>query len=265
MEATVLRTQNLTARFGGHVAVNRVSCAFDAGTLTAIIGQDGAGKSAYFDLISGQLHASTGRVYLKEQDISRMPLAARTRAGIGHAIQRATLFSDLSVMDNLRLAAQTTSKHRADMWGMAHHHRARMEAAVQTLEKMNLADKRDQIVSTLSENDQRKLEVATLITRDPLVFLFDRPSAGMRPDEAQIVVELIDELKSRRDRVILLVEHNLEVIRALADRVIMLHRGCVVADGPPDAVMKLDRVRKAQIPQDQRPVLDALFPDQRKV
>ncbi|MQQ08604.1 ATP-binding cassette domain-containing protein [Epibacterium sp. SM1979] len=247
MSSTLLRTQDLTARFGGHVAVDGVSCAFAAGALTAIIGPNGAGKTTYFDLISGQVNASTGRVFLGGRDISRMPVAARARAGIGRAFQLTNLFPNLSVMENLRLVAQSKSKRRACIWSMASRHRTLIEAAEQALEQVQLKDQRFQKISELSHGDQRKLEVAMLMTLDPLVYMFDEPTAGMSMDEAPVVLDLIAALKQRRDRTILLVEHKMDVIRALADRIIVLNNGCLAADGAPAEVMESDIVQEAYI------------------
>lgn len=258
MSSALLQTQDLTARFGGHVAVNAVSCAFQAGSLTAIIGPNGAGKTTYFDLISGQVNASMGRVLLDGHDISHLPVASRTRAGIGRAFQLTNLFPDLSVMENLRLVVQSKSSRPACAWSMASRHRVLIETAEQALEQVQLANQRKLTVSGLSHGDQRKLEVAMLMTLDPLVYMFDEPTAGMSMDEAPVVLELIAQLKQRKDRTILLVEHKMDVIRALADRIIVLHNGALAADGAPEDVMNSEIVQEAYIGRGLEGVLDGV-------
>ncbi len=258
MSSALLQTQDLTARFGGHVAVNAVSCAFQAGSLTAIIGPNGAGKTTYFDLISGQVPASTGRVYLDGHDISRLSVASRTQAGIGRAFQLTNLFPDLTVMENLRLVAQSKSSRPACIWSMASRHKTLIATADHALEQVQLADQRKLTVSELSHGDQRKLEVAMLMTLDPLVYMFDEPTAGMSMDEAPVVLDLIAQLKQRADRTILLVEHKMEVIRALADRIIVLHNGALAADGAPTDVMNSDVVQEAYIGRGLEGVFDAV-------
>ena len=245
MPSPLLETRDLTVRFGGHVAVDTVSCGFHAGELTAIVGPNGAGKTTYFNLISGQIPASDGRVHLNGRDISRETVSARTKAGIGRAFQLTNLFPGLPVLENLRLVVQARRGRGFNLWSMVTGHRDLTEEAEAILERVRLLDQRDQVVSELSHGNQRKLEVALLIALDPLVYMFDEPTAGMSVDEAPVVLDLIAELKTRRDRAILLVEHKMDVIRSLADRIIVLHNGALAADGAPAEVMASDVVQEA--------------------
>lgn len=245
MPSPILSTTDLTVRFGGHVAVDAVTCAFQAGELTAIVGPNGAGKTTYFNLISGQIPASAGRVELRGQDISRQSVSQRTRAGIGRAFQLTNLFPNLSVLENVRLVVQSKSGKGFNLFSMASRHAELTETAETILQQVKLIDARDQIVSELSHGNQRKLEVALLIALDPAVYMFDEPTAGMSVDEAPVVLDLIAELKDQRDRTILLVEHKMDVIRSLADRIIVLHNGALAADGPPVEVMASDVVQEA--------------------
>jgi len=245
MTQTLLETDGLTVRFGGHVAVDAVSCAFHAGELTAIVGPNGAGKTTYFNLVSGQIPASAGRVALMGEDITRMTASQRCRMGLGRAFQLTNLFPGLSVLENVRLAIQAHRPGAADLFSMAASHTALAGEARSVLERVQLDRLRDQTVSELSHGNQRKLEVAMLIALDPKVYMFDEPTAGMSVDEAPVVLDLIAELKADTDRTILLVEHKMDVIRALADRIIVLHNGRLVADGEPADVMGSDVVRDA--------------------
>ncbi|WP_136413770.1 ABC transporter ATP-binding protein [Herbaspirillum sp. ST 5-3] len=242
-----LETRNLTIRFGGHVAVNAVSCAFAPGTLTAIVGPNGAGKTTYFNLISGQLKASEGQVLLNGRDISALSASARTHAGLGRAFQLTSLFPNLSVMENVRLALQSRQHIGLDMWNVWNHHRSLIERAEQLLESVALSAKRDMHAAALPHGDQRKLEVGLLMALDPEVYMFDEPTAGMSVDEVPVILDLIRALKARRDKTILLVEHKMDVVRELADRIIVLHNGTLMADGDPETVIASPVVQQAYL------------------
>jgi branched-chain amino acid transport system ATP-binding protein len=247
----MLETRDLTIRFGGHVAVDHVSCAFAPGTLTSIVGPNGAGKTTYFNLISGQLPASEGTVRLEGHDITGLPAPERTRRGLGRAFQLTQLFPNLTVHENVRLGVQAREAGRGhgalDMWRVWSDRRAWIDEASGLLEQVRLADKAQALASSLPHGDQRKLEVALLIALDPKVFMFDEPTAGMSVDEVPVVLDLIRQLKSRKDVVILLVEHKMDVVRELSDRIIVLHNGQLVADGEPAAVIASPVVQQAYL------------------
>ena len=243
----MLETQDLTVRFGGHVAVNAVSCAFAPGTLTAIVGPNGAGKTTYFNLISGQLRASEGSVKLDGIDITREAVSARTHRGLGRAFQLTQLFPGLSVVENVRLAVQSRRKEGLNLWSVWLDQRNTLERAHAMLERVRLSDKADALASSLPHGDQRKLEVALLIALDPKVFMFDEPTAGMSVDEVPVILDLIRDLKARRNCTILLVEHKMDVVRELSDRIIVLHNGALVADGEPAAVIASPIVQEAYL------------------
>ncbi|AUQ69053.1 ABC transporter ATP-binding protein [Phaeobacter inhibens] len=256
MTAPLLTTDDLTVRFGGHVAVDAVTCAFHAGELTAIVGPNGAGKTTYFNLISGQIPASAGRVTLNGQDISAASVSARTKAGIGRAFQITNLFPDLTVLENVRLVVQAKARRGFNLWSVVTGHTDLMDQAEEILARVRLLDERNQIVSELSHGNQRKLEVALLIALDPLIYMFDEPTAGMSVDEAPVVLDLIADLKAQTDRTVLLVEHKMDVIRTLADRIIVLHNGALAADGAPAEVMASDIVQEAYMGRGLEGVLD---------
>ncbi len=247
MAPATLETRDLTIRFGGHVAVDRVSCKFEAGTLTAIVGPNGAGKTTYFNLISGQLRATSGQVLLEDLDVSGLPPSARTRRGLGRAFQLTNLFPGLSVRENVRLAVQARANAGFDIFHRWTSRRDLIDTAQGILDRVRLSDKAAMLTSELPHGDQRKLEVALLIALEPKVFMFDEPTAGMSVDEVPTILELIKDLKTLGDRAILLVEHKLDVVRALADRIIVLHNGALVADGDPETVMNSAVVREAYL------------------
>jgi branched-chain amino acid transport system ATP-binding protein len=247
----MLETQDLTIRFGGHVAVDRVSCRFEPGTLTSIVGPNGAGKTTYFNLISGQLPASEGRVLLDGEDITTLPAPLRTRRGLGRAFQLTQLFPNLSAHENVRLAIQAREAGRGrgglDLWRVWLDHADWIAEAHAILAQVRLAEKAATPASALPHGDQRKLEVALLIALDPKVFMFDEPTAGMSVDEVPVVLDLIRMLKDRKDVTILLVEHKMDVVRELSDRIIVLHNGQLVADGEPAAVIASPVVQQAYL------------------
>ena len=248
---TMLETKDLTIRFGGHVAVNAVSCNFLPGTLTAIVGPNGAGKTTYFNLISGQLQATQGRVYLNGVNLSSLSPSARTRAGLGRAFQLTNLFPNLSVLENVRLAVQATQggKHLRglNLWSIWSDHTGLTQRALEILQTVALRDKQDAAVASLPHGDQRKLEVALLMALDPDVYMFDEPTAGMSADEAPVILNLIRALKQDPTKIILLVEHKMDVVRELADRIIVLHNGTLVADGDPAEVIASPVVQEAYL------------------
>jgi branched-chain amino acid transport system ATP-binding protein len=245
--AAALETQELSVRFGGHVAVNRVSCAFRPGTLTAIVGPNGAGKTTYFNLISGQLRASAGRVLFAGADITALPPSERARRGLGRAFQLTNLFPYLSVHENVRLAVQSRRRAGLDLVHTWRQHAALIEEADAVIDEVGLSARRDLRAGLLAHGDQRKLEVAILIALRPQVFLFDEPTAGMSVDEVPVVLGLIQAIKAAGDRTILLVEHKMEVVRSLADRIVVLHNGELVADGDPASVIALPVVQDAYL------------------
>jgi branched-chain amino acid transport system ATP-binding protein len=245
--APSLETRGLTVRFGGHVAVNDVSCTFRPGTLTAIVGPNGAGKTTYFNLVSGQLRESAGSVLVEGEDVTRLSASARTHRGLGRAFQLTNLFPQLSALENVRLAVQSRAGAGWSLLRMWGERRDLIERAEAVLETVNLSDKRHLAPKALSHGDQRKLEVALLMALDPRIYMFDEPTAGMSVDEVPTILDLIGRIKERGDRTILLVEHKMDVVRSLADRIVVLHNGCLVADGDPAAVIASPVVQQAYL------------------
>jgi len=244
---SVLETRDLTIRFGGHVAVNAVSCAFEPGTLTAIVGPNGAGKTTYFNLISGQLRATAGQVLWDGEDITTLPASARAKRGIGRAFQLTNLFPNLTVHENVRVAVQARAGAGLDLWRVWNTHRELIEETDTLLAEVNLVQQRRAAAGSLSHGDQRKLEVAIMLALRPRIFMFDEPTAGMSVDEVPVILDLIHSIKAGRDRTILLVEHKMDVVRSLADRIVVLHNGTLVADGDPASVIASPIVQEAYL------------------
>lgn len=247
VDVPVLETRALTIRFGGHVAVNAVSCSFHRGTLTAIVGPNGAGKTTFFNLLSGQLRASSGSVHLLGADITGHGVPRRARLGLGRGFQLTNLYPNLTVLENVRLAVQSVAGIRFDILRIAGRDTRLTTEAHRLLDRVKLRARSDLPASALGHGDQRKLEVAILLALQPQVFLFDEPTAGMSVDEIPMILELIEELKTEGDKTILLVEHKMDVVQRLADRIIVLQDGTLIADGPPADVVGSAAVQNAYL------------------
>lgn len=243
----VLETVGLSVQFGGHQAVQDVSCQFARDTVTAIVGPNGAGKTTYFNLISGQLPQTAGDVLLGGQSVRGWSASKRARAGLGRAFQLTQLFPRLSVADNLRLVVQARHGHGFRFWQPASR-LSQVDADVEhLLLRIDLADRAQVPAGQLSHGGQRRLEVGIMLALDPAVMMFDEPTAGMSADEAPVVLELIQSVRREGGKTILLVEHKMDVIRSLADRIVVLNHGCLIADGEPAEVMAMTSVRQAYL------------------
>ncbi|MEH6436208.1 ABC transporter ATP-binding protein [Massilia sp. DD77] len=242
-----LSTRDLSIRFGGHVAVNAVTADFYPGTLTVIVGPNGAGKTTYFNLVSGQLPASSGKVTVKGRDVTRLGPAHRTRMGIGRAFQLTNLFPNLTVIENVRLAVQSRAGMGLNFFSIWSSHKELIARAEHYLERVSLIGRRDMPVGALSHGDQRKLEVAILLALEPEIMMFDEPTAGMSVDEVPVVLDLIQQVKDEGNKTVLLVEHKMDVVRQLADRIVVLVNGTLVADGKPLDVMQSKIVQEAYL------------------
>lgn len=247
----ILKTVNLGVSFGGHLAVNAVSSSFEGGVLTAIVGPNGAGKTTYFNLISGQIPASAGQVWLGSEDVTRTSAAQRAKLGLGRAFQLTNLFPRLSVLENVRLVLQSLKagqhRHGFNFWNIWSDASGLIADATEILKSVSMEAQLHEPVANLSHGDQRKLEVAMLIAMDPKVYMFDEPTAGMSADEVPAVLDLIRKLKGNAQKTILLVEHKMDVVRDLADRIIVLHNGELVADGKPAEVIESSIVQEAYL------------------
>ncbi len=242
-----IETQALSVNFGGHIVVDEVSCQFDSGALTAIVGPNGAGKTTYFNLISGQLVPSQGKILLNGQDMTSLNVHQRARSGIGRAFQLTNLFPKATVHENMRIAVQSRARKTLDILGLYRGGRDIYHMTDAVLEEVGLYSIRTQRAQTLSHGDQRKLEVALVMALEPAVYMFDEPTAGMSADEAPVIIDLISRLKEQPGKIILLVEHKMSVISHLADRVVVLAEGRIVADGQPDDIMRSQVVQEVYL------------------
>lgn len=242
-----LTVRDVNLNFGGVTVLEEVGFDVEPGQILGLVGPNGAGKTTYFNLISGQIRATSGRVELMGRDITGLSPSARTEAGLGRAFQLTNLFPRLTVLENVRLVVQARARRGFNLWSMALSHRDLIAEAEAVLDRVRLTHLAEQTVSALSHGDQHKLEVAAMIALKPRVFMFDEPTAGMSVEEAPVILDLIAGIKADTDATVLLVEHKMDVIRSLADRIIVLHNGALVADGQPAEVMASDVVQEAYL------------------
>ena len=239
----MLSTENLTIRFGGHVAVNAVSCSFQPGTLTAIVGPNGAGKTTYFNLISGQLKATAGSVKLGGRDLTGLPASSRTRAGLGRAFQLTNLFPHLTVLENVRLALQRKLGTSYHFWRSSKSLHQLDDRARQLLAEVGLEAMADEVTVNLPYGRKRALEIATTLAMEPELMLLDEPTQGMGHEDVDRVTQLIKKVSA--GRTILMVEHNMKVVSTIADRITVLQRGAVLAEGRYEEVSRNPQVMEA--------------------
>jgi branched-chain amino acid transport system ATP-binding protein len=247
----LLQVRNLSKRFGGIVATDDLSLDVQPGELHAVIGPNGAGKTTLITELTGQLTPDSGRIGFAGEDISRMPAYRRSILGLARSFQITSLFLDMTVLDNVALAVQAHAGHSFRFWRPARRESELREPARQALARVGLVDRLDVRASALSHGEHRLIEIAMALAGRPRMLLLDEPMAGLGPEESARMVELLRELK--RDYPILLVEHDMEAVFALADRITVLVYGRVIASGDPDAIRNNEEVRRAYLGEQKRP------------
>jgi branched-chain amino acid transport system ATP-binding protein len=241
----LLSVQTLTRRFGGLVAVSDVTLDLHRGEVHAVIGTNGAGKSTLINMLSGEIGASAGQIQLDGRDITRRSQALRARDGVGRSYQRTTIFPEFSVHENCRLAAQAATPRPWAIWQGARACAASNAAASEALEAAGLTDVAPRIAGTLSHGAKRQLEVAMCLATRPRVLLLDEPLAGMGAEETDRMLALLEKLKA--DHAILLVEHDMDAVFRIADRITVMVNGAVIASGDPASIRENEQVRTAYL------------------
>ncbi len=245
MSEAILRTEGLTKRFGGLVAVSDVSLDLHVGEVHVVIGPNGAGKSTLTNLLSGDLPATSGRVMLDGRDIAGMSSDQISRLGVGRSYQKTNIFLPFTVFENARLAAQSRTPNALHVFGRAEQYEAINALANSALESAGLAHRAQRVAATLSHGEQRQLEIAMCLATQPRVLLLDEPLAGMGPHESQRMVELIGKLRS--DHAIMLIEHDMDAVFALANRLTVMVNGEVLESGSPEQVRSSPAVQAAYL------------------
>lgn len=245
MSETLLAAAGLTKRFGGLAAVNDVSLELQLGRIHAVIGPNGAGKSTLTNLLSGDLPPSSGRVMLAGRDVTGWVPEKISRAGLGRSYQKTNIFLPFTVWENVRLAAQSREPHGARWLNLAGGFAAVNANAERAIELAGLTARRTAIAGTISHGEQRQLEIAMTLATGPRVILLDEPLAGMGSAEAERMVQLL--LRIKPGHAIMLVEHDMDAVFALADRLTVMVNGEVIAGGTPAEVRADANVQAAYL------------------
>ena len=245
MNEPMLQVVNLAKRFEGIVATDDLSLDVAAGALHAVIGPNGAGKTTLIAQLGGQLTPDSGRIHFAGADITRLPMHARSRLGLARSFQITSLFLDLSVLDNVALAVQAHAGHSFHFWRSARAESVLRDPARAALARVGLADRADRVTSALSHGEHRLIELAMALVGKPRMLLLDEPMAGLGPEESARMVEMLRALKG--EVTILLVEHDMEAVFALADRITVLVYGRVIATGAPAEIRANALVREAYL------------------
>lgn len=242
----VLATRSLGWRVGGFTIVEDVDLDVRRGELLSIIGPNGAGKSTLINLLSGVTRPTTGRVELHGSDVTRLRPAQRTRRGLGRTFQTSSLFPGLTVLENARLAAQAAAGGSLALWRRPSPHDAATTRARGLLDEIGLGDRAGDPVSALSHGDKRKLEIVLVLASEPDVLLLDEPTAGVSVEEVEQLVDVVRDVHAR-GRTVVMVEHHIELVVDISDRIAVLQQGRLITVDIPEAVMDDERVREAYL------------------
>ena len=231
---TLLAVRNLIKSFGGVHAVREVSFALDAGERLAIIGPNGAGKSTCFNIVGGQLRPDEGRVMLAGEDVTGLKPHEIWAKGVGRTFQIATAFGSMSVVENVQMVLMRHAGRLRAFWPPAR--REARAAAMALLDRVGMADQAERPAAVLAYGDIKRVELAIALAHDPVLLLMDEPTAGMAPRERQALMELTSAIVAERGVALLFTEHDMDVVFTHADRILVLARGAIIAEGPPEAI-----------------------------
>ena len=240
----LLRTEKLAVRFGGLTALNGVDFSVPEGEVRAIIGPNGAGKSTFFNCLTGVLHPTSGAIVLGGDDITGLSSDRISQRGIARSYQITNILPNASVLENVRIAAQS----RQHAWSLLTHHRSHrdiIEKAEAALDAVGLLYKADELAANLSHGEQRTLEIAIALATEPRLLCLDEPTAGMSAAETRDTMQLVRRIA--KDLTILIVEHDMQVVMGLADRITVFHYGEILAEGTPDEIQMNPRVMEVYL------------------
>jgi branched-chain amino acid transport system ATP-binding protein len=247
MPDIILETHNLRKAFGALVAVDDVSIQVQAGTIHSIIGPNGAGKTTFFNLLSGNIEPTGGRVIYKGKDITRLPLHRSAHIGIGRSFQITNLFPNLTALENVRLACQALGKDNFRLMQPAGHFQRYEQRAWTILAQVGLAERALAPARVLPHGDQRKLELGIILAADPELLLLDEPTAGMAAEQVPDLMALIKQIHGAGSKTVILVEHNMNVVMSISDRITVMHQGQVLAEGTPAEIAANETVQSAYL------------------
>jgi branched-chain amino acid transport system substrate-binding protein len=243
----ILETERLRKEFGALVAVANVSIKVQPNTIHSIIGPNGAGKTTFFNLLSGNLEATSGKVFFRGRDITRLPLHRTAHLGIGRSFQITNIFPNLTVLENIRLACQALGRGNFRMFQDHRHFEEYEERAWDVIRQVGLEKEAHSAARTLPHGGQRKLELGIILAADPELLLLDEPTAGMAAEQVPELMELIRGVHNAGNKTIMLVEHNMNVVMSISDRITVMHQGQVLAEGTPAEIAANEVVQSAYL------------------
>jgi len=249
MAEVVLRTEGLTKRFGEKVAVSNVDLSVKAGTCHAVVGPNGAGKSTLFNLICGVVKPTSGRVVVEGKETTGLPPHKLAALGVGRSFQVLSIFANLTVLENVRIAAQSAGGARANLnpFSFAYSNRKLIDVSEEVLGVVGLADKSPLPASILTPSDKRKLDMAIALARKPTILLLDEPTGGVSIEDIPSVIEAVKNVRRKWNPTLLLIEHKMEAIKSLADYVTVMDRGAVIAEGTTNEIEQDEHVQEVYL------------------
>ena len=248
MSLTILNVSNLSKTFGGVVATDHLNLEIKQGELHAIIGPNGAGKTTLIAQLSGETLPDSGEIIFREENITALPPFKRSRLGIARSFQITSLMLEMDVIDNITLATLAQDNHSYKFWKPARDDIDLQKSALNALKEIGLEERAFEKVGNLSHGEHRQLEIAMALATQPHLLLLDEPMAGMGTEEGRKILKILQKLKRRKT--ILLIEHDMDVVFALADRITVLVYGRVIASGSPQSIKEDEKVREAYLGSD---------------
>jgi branched-chain amino acid transport system ATP-binding protein len=244
----MFRVENLKKIFGGLMAVNEVSFTLNQGEISSIIGPNGAGKTTLFNLLTGHLKPDSGAVYFKDLEITGLAPSRICRAGIGRSFQKTNIFPRLTVFDNIQVALMSWRKNTRNIFKNAN--RFFRDEADEILGSLGLGDKKNRIAGLLAHGDQRLLEIGLTLGTYPELILLDEPTAGMSPEESKNTMALVQQIVRDRKLTLLFIEHDMNIVFGISEKVRVMHVGAIIAEGSPQEVRANDQVQKIYLAEE---------------
>jgi len=246
-DAVILETKGLRKEFGGLVAVDDVSIRIIAHSLHSIIGPNGAGKTTFFNLLSGTMPPTRGQVFFKGRDITHLRPHQMAHLGIGRSFQITNIFSNLTVLENIRLAVQAVSSDNLKLFRHFAHFRPHRNKALEVIGRVGLQGREGMLASALPHGDKRKLELGIMLASEPEVLLLDEPTAGMSSEQVPALLEVIHNVMASGGKTVVLVEHRMDMVMSISDIVTVMHQGRVLAEGTPQEIAANKAVQSAYL------------------
>ncbi len=246
-QKVLLEARNLRKEFGGLVAVEDVSISIREHTTHSIIGPNGAGKTTLFNMISGVLRPTSGSVIFKGKDITHLPVHKIAHEGIGRSFQITNIFPSLTVLENIRLSAQAMGNESLNFFKAADSLKHYVTRAGEVIDLVGLNGKESALALNLSHGEKRKLEIAIMLASDPQLLLLDEPTAGMSSEQVPALLEIIRKIRALGNKTIVLVEHRMDMVMSISDRITVMHLGNVLAEGTPREIANTQSVQDAYL------------------